>query len=163
MGEEFHAVIKLVTGEEIFALVSVDENDGDPIIMLSNPVIMKILYSAAGQYVKVRPWLELPTEDLFLMKYDKIITMSEVNDNRMVQFYEKYLNDDDIDIELDGKVTLNDKLGLVSTVEDARKSLEKIFKSKKDKPNNPWTLTELLYIYFRVLSSPLKNVIISVY
>ena len=137
MGEEFHAVIKLVTGEEIFALVSVDENDGDPIIMLSNPVIMKILYSAAGQYVKVRPWLELPTEDLFLMKYDKIITMSEVNDNRMVQFYEKYLNDDDIDIELDGKVTLNDKLGLVSTVEDARKSLEKIFKSKKDKPNNP--------------------------
>ena len=41
MGDEFHAVLKLVTGEEIFALVSVDENDGDPIIMLSNPVIMK--------------------------------------------------------------------------------------------------------------------------
>ena len=31
MGEEFHAVIKLVTGEEIFSLVCVDENDGDPI------------------------------------------------------------------------------------------------------------------------------------
>ena len=44
MGDEFHAVLKLVTGEEIFALVSVDENDGDPIIMLSNPVIMKMLY-----------------------------------------------------------------------------------------------------------------------
>ena len=42
MGDEFHAVLKLVTGEEIFALVSVDENDGDPIIMLSNPVIMKM-------------------------------------------------------------------------------------------------------------------------
>ena len=62
--------LKLVTGEEIFALVSVDENDGDPIIMLSNPVIMKMLYSPGGQYVKVRPWLELPTEDLFLLKYD---------------------------------------------------------------------------------------------
>ena len=34
MGDEFHAVLKLVTGEEIFALVSVDENDGDPIICL---------------------------------------------------------------------------------------------------------------------------------
>ena len=43
MGEEFHAVLKLITGEEIFALVSVDENDGDSIIMLSNPVIMKML------------------------------------------------------------------------------------------------------------------------
>ncbi len=29
MGEEFHAVLKLITGEEIFSLVSVDENDGD--------------------------------------------------------------------------------------------------------------------------------------
>ena len=135
MGDEFHAVLKLVTGEEIFALVSVDENDGDPIIMVSNPVIMKMLHSPAGQYVKVRPWLELPTEDLFLLKYDKIVTMSEISDSRMIQFYEKYLNDEDIDIELDGRVSLNNKMGLVSTVEDARQSLEKIFKINKDKPN----------------------------
>ena len=125
MGDEFHAVLKLVTGEEIFALVSVDENDGDPIIMLSNPVIMKMLHSPAGQYVKVRPWLELPTEDLFLMKYDK----------NMIKFYDRYLNEDDIDIELDGKVSLNTKMGLIATVEDARKSLEIIFKRNTDKPN----------------------------
>ena len=135
MGDEFHAVLKLVTGEEIFALVSVDENDGDPIIMLSNPVIMKMLYSPQGQYVKVRPWLELPTEELFLLKYDKIVTMSEISDKNMIKFYEKYLNEEDIDIELDGRVTLNPKMGFVSTVEDARKNLEKIFKSNKDKPN----------------------------
>ena len=135
MGDEFHAVLKLVTGEEIFALVSVDENDGDPIIMLSNPVIMKMLYSPAGQYVKVRPWLELPTEDLFLMKYDKIVTMSEVSDDKMITFYEKYLNEDDVDTEIDGRVSLNNKMGLLSTVEDARKRLEKIFKSNKDKSN----------------------------
>ena len=132
MGEEFHAVLKLITGEEIFALVSVDENDGDPIIMLSNPVVMKMLYSPAGQYVKIRPWLELPTEDLFLLKYDKIITMSEISDKQMIHFYNKYLNEDDIDIELDGKVTLNNKMGLLTTVEDARQSLERIFNIKKE-------------------------------
>ena len=71
MGDEFHAVLKLITGEEIFSLVSVDENDGDSIIMLSNPVIMKMLSSPAGKYVKVKPWLELPDQDLFLIKYDK--------------------------------------------------------------------------------------------
>ena len=132
MGDEFHAVLKIVTGEEIFALVSVDENDGDPIIMLSNPVVMKMLYSPAGQYVKIRPWLELPTEDLFLLKYDKIITMSEISDKQMIHFYNKYLNEDDIDIELDGKVTLNNKMGLLTTVEDARQSLERIFNIKKE-------------------------------
>ena len=135
MGDEFHAVLKLVTGEEIFALVSVDENDGDPIIMLSNPVVMKMLYNGVGQYVKVRPWLELPTEDLFLMKYDKIITMSEISDKQMIKFYNRYLNEDDVDIELDGKVSLNPKMGFITTVEDARKSLENIFNSNTDKPN----------------------------
>ena len=135
MGDEFHAVLKLVTGEEIFAVVSVDENDGDPIIMLSNPVVMKMLYNGAGQYVKVRPWLELPTEDLFLMKYDKIVTMSEISDKQMIKFYNRYLNEDDVDIELDGKVSLNPKMGFITTVEDARKSLENIFNSNTDKPN----------------------------
>ena len=135
MGDEFYAVLKLVTGEEIFALVSVDENDGDPIIMLSNPVVMKMLYNGVGQYVKVRPWLELPTEDLFLMKYDKIITMSEISDKQMIKFYNRYLTEDDVDIELDGKVSLNPKMGFITTVEDARQSLENIFNSNTDKPN----------------------------
>ena len=137
MGEEFHAALKLITGEEIFALVSIDENDGDSIIMLSNPVIMKMMQSPAGQYVKVKPWLELPDQDLFLIKYDKIVTMSEVTDKQMIRFYTRYLNEDDIDIEVDGKVSLNDKMGLLTTVEDARKSLESIFKNNIDKPNNP--------------------------
>ena len=137
MGDEFHAVLKLITGEEIFSLVSVDENDGDSIIMLSNPVIMKMIQGPVGSYVKVKPWLELPDQDLFLIKYDKIITMSEVTDKQMIKFYTRYLNEDDIDIEIDGKVTLSDKMGLLTTVEDARESLENIFKNNIDKPNNP--------------------------
>ena len=137
MGEEFHAVLKLITGEEIFSLVSVDENDGDSIIMLSNPVIMKMMSSPTGQYVKVKPWLELPDQDLFLIKYDKIVTMSEVTDKQMIRFYTRYLNEDDIDFEIDGQVSLNDKMGFITTVSDARKSLENIFKNNIDKPNNP--------------------------
>ncbi len=136
MGEEFHAVLKLITGEEIFSLVSVDENDGDSIIMLSNPVIMKMLSGPAGKYVKVKPWLELPDQDLFLIKYDKIITMSEVTDKQMINFYNRYLNEDDIDIEIDGKVSLTDKMGFITTVDDARLKLEEIFKNNTE-PNNP--------------------------
>ena len=137
MGDEFHAVLKLITGEEIFALVSVDENDGDSIIMLSNPVIMKMLSGPAGSYVKVKPWLELPDQDLFLIKYDRIITMSEVTDKQMIKFYTRYLNEEDIDIEIDGKVSLSNRMGLLTTVEDARQRLENIFKNNIDKPNNP--------------------------
>ena len=62
-------------------------------------------------------------QDLFLIKYDKIITMSEVTDEQMIGFYNRYLNEDDIDIEIDGQVTLNDKMGLLTTVEDVAYSL----------------------------------------
>ena len=127
MKEEFHGVIKLITGEEIFALISIEQTDEDPIIMLQSPVIMKMLSNGTGQYVKIKPWLELPDEDMFLIVYDRIITMSEVKDKQIIHFYERYLNDDEVDIEMDGKVRISDQIGYVSTVEDARKNLEKIF------------------------------------
>ena len=133
MGEEFHGVVKLITGEEIFALISIDENDGNPIVMVQSPVIMKVLTHGAGQYVKIKPWLELPDEDMFLIVYDRIITMSEVKDKQIIHFYERYLNDDEVDIEMDGKVRISDQIGYVSTVEDARKNLEAIFKVDIDK------------------------------
>ena len=133
MGEEFHAVIKLVTGEEIFALVSVDENDGDPILLLMNPVVMKVMRNHVGQYVKVKPWMEIPTDDLYVIKYDKIITMTEVKEEQTIQFYNRYLNDDDVDFEDDGRTKISDKMGYISTVDDARKMLENLYKLKDNK------------------------------
>ena len=133
MGEEFHAVIKLVTGEEIFALVSVDENDGDPILLLMNPVVMKVMRNHVGQYVKVKPWMEIPTDELYVIKYDKIITMTEVKEDKMIQFYEKYLNEEDTDFDDDGRTKITDKMGYISTVDDARKMLENLYKLKDNK------------------------------
>jgi|TARA_Y100000592_G_scaffold35862_1_gene56885 hypothetical protein len=133
MGEEFHASIKLVTGEEIFALVSVDENDGDPILLLMNPVVMKVMRNHVGQYVKVKPWMEISTDDLYVIKYDKIVTMTEVKEEETIQFYNRYLNDDDVDFEDDGRTKISDKMGYISTVDDAREMLENLYKLKDNK------------------------------
>ena len=127
MGEEFYTVIKLITGEEIFALVTVDDNDGDPIILMQKPVIMQMKFNHIGHYVKIRPWLTIPTDDLYVLKYDKIVTMSEVTDEQTIEFYNRYINNDDVDIELDGKVKVSDKMGFISTVDDARKFLENLY------------------------------------
>jgi len=128
MGEEFYGVIKLITGEEIFAMITIEENDhGNPVILVQTPVIMKVLSNGHGQYVKIKPWLELADEDMFIINYDRIITMTEVKNNEMVTFYKRYLEEDDLDFEIDGKVKLQEGMGFISTVEDARKNLEKIF------------------------------------
>ena len=136
MGEEFYSVLKLVTGEEIFALISVDDNDGDPIILLQNPVIIKKINSINGSFIKVKPWLEIPTDDFFFLKSDKIVTMTEVTESPMIDIYNKYIEDVDepesenfID---NNRSKITDKMGYISTVEDARKNLEKIFKDLKE-------------------------------
>ena len=50
MGDEFYCILKLVSGEEILSLIMIDENNGDPIIILQNPVIMKPSVSSTGNY-----------------------------------------------------------------------------------------------------------------
>jgi len=146
MGEEFYSSIKLVTGEEIFALVSVDENDGDPVLVIQNPVIMKVAHTPAGSVLKVKPWMEIPGDDFFIVKLDRIVTMTEVKDKNVINVYNRYLEDDDNDIDIDVftsssnssnsnhdyKPQLTNKMGFISTVEDARKRLERIFKDLKE-------------------------------
>ena len=134
MGDDFYCVLKLVSGEEILSIVSVDENDGDPIVVLQNPVIMELVNRKDVSYVKVRPWMELPSDDFFMIKLDKIITMTETTDKKLIDVYTKYLNDDD-SIELyksSGEVKLSNEMGYVSSVEDARKKLEELYKGIKE-------------------------------
>mgnify|MGYP001191292377 FL=1 len=133
MGEEFYGTIKLITGEEIFALISVEENDhGNPIVLVQTPVTMKVLSHAHGQYVKVKPWLELADEDMYLISYDRIITMSQVKDEKLIEFYTRYLEEDGLDFEIDGKVKINEQMGYISTVEKSRKLLEELYKLNKE-------------------------------
>ena len=94
---DFHATIKLITGEEIFALVSVDNSEDEPVIIMQNPVVMKVLSTGRGQMMKIRPWLEVPGDDVYIMKYDRIITMSEVKDKMIVSMYQTYCEEGDFD------------------------------------------------------------------
>ena len=137
MGEEFHASIKLISGEELFSLVSIDENDGDPVVILQNPVIMKIFENDYRTIVKIKPWMEIPDDEFFIIKLDKIITMTEVNDDRVINFYKKYLIDDynfdeSDNEESEGKVKITNEMGYVSSVDKAREILEKIYKDIKE-------------------------------
>jgi hypothetical protein len=123
-----------VSGEEILSIVSVDENDGDPIIVLQNPVIMELVDRKDVSYVKVRPWMELPSDDFFMVKLNKIITMTETTDKRLIDVYTKYLNNDDsVDVyKSSGEVKVSNDMGYISSVEDARKKLEELYKGIKE-------------------------------
>jgi hypothetical protein len=130
MSDEFYCILKLVSGEEIFSLISVDENDDDTIIILQNPVTMKpVMNSSGASYVKIKPWMEMSDDDLFFIKLDKVITMTESKDTRLIQLYEYYLQDDTIEVYKPmGKVDLDNEMGYIDTVQKARERLENLFK-----------------------------------
>jgi|TARA_R100001460_G_scaffold88826_2_gene130372 hypothetical protein len=141
MGEEFYCTVKLITGEELFAHVCIDDNDGDPVLVLQNPVIMKLIEIRNGYAIKVKPWLQIPGDDFFIIKLDKIVTMTEITETRIIQFYNNYLNDDQDDKEDDNQLLgsssnqskVTKRMGYVTTVEDAREMLENLYKLKDNK------------------------------
>ena len=139
MENEFYASIKLVSGEELFSLVSVEENCDNPLIMLQNPVTMKMVNTPDGSIVKVKTWLNIPGEDPIVIKWDKIITITEIKENAVISIYNNYLEDERFDIthlgecSNDVKGDLTPKMGYISTVNEARKYLEDIYKITEDK------------------------------
>ena len=130
MGEEFYAIIKLVSGEEVFSLIMVDDEEEDPIIIMQNPIIIKMLHSPQGSFIKIKPWMELSEEDFFMIRLDKVLTMTESTNEKLIEVYNDYISDNsssEIEMSSDGRVKPDSKMGYVSTVEDARKNLEDIF------------------------------------
>lgn len=128
MEEEFYSIIKLVSGEEIFALVSVDENDENPILVLQNPVVISTVNTPGGSMIKVKPWLNLTEESMFMIRLDKVITMIEAKDQKLIDVYNNYNEESDQEEPLDGCVMPTSKMGYLSSVKDARKDLEDLFK-----------------------------------
>ena len=144
MGDEFYSILKLVSGEEIFALVCVDESNDEPILILHNPIKMKTLTQMNHlNYVKVTPWIEHTEEDMFVLKMDKVITMIECHDQRLIKIFKQYIDEKDADDltiiktrSEKGKITWpgDPKLGYISSVQKKRESLEELFKSDSKEP-----------------------------
>ena len=137
MEEEFYAILKLVSGEEIFSLVLVDDSTDETILVLQNPITIKVIHSSSGSLLKVKPWMDLTEDDIHFIKLDKVITMTESNNEKLIELYKNYLEDDDNQSSIDvyrtsGQVKVSEQKGYITSVDSARDILEKIFKGIKE-------------------------------
>jgi len=139
MEEEFYAIIKLISGEEIFSLVSYDDNNGSGVLILQSPVTIKTFNHHGNSMMKIKPWIEISTEDIFVIQYDKVLTIIESTDEKMIEIYNRYLNDEDDDQPIFGsssRVNISKKMGYLSSVEKARKNLEELYENSDQVPPN---------------------------
>ena len=118
---EFLAAIKLVSGEELLSMVtSVHDENGDYLIV-ENPIeVEEVLLPNKQAGAKVQPWMKFSREEQFVIPKEHIITIVEVQEEVQV-FYHMSLRKLNTDFITDAK-------GKISTVEEARIKLDKIFK-----------------------------------
>lgn len=125
----------MVSGEEVFSLVSIDNTTEYSVVILQNPVILKYIPKNKGTLLKLEPWIKFSTDDFFVVNFEKIITMTEIKDKNMINFYQEYLEEfpskkpfpnmsSNAETE---SVKVSDKMGYISSVNEARKKLEDIY------------------------------------
>lgn len=129
MEEDFYAVIKLISGEEIFSIVCPSEEEGRTMLILNNPVVIEVVVmkQIGMQGYKIDPWLKFADDDTFLMDMDKVLTISEVRDEETIEMYHKFLRQRQ---NKDSKNSLTPEMGYLSSVSEARKRLEKLYRGQ---------------------------------
>jgi hypothetical protein len=128
MEEEFYGIIKLVSGEEVFAKICPFDDDSDTLLMLESPVTMETITvrHLGVTTIKVSPWVKMSDEDLFIVHMDKVITITETYDTDLIKMHKKYVKDKN---KKSNKTNLSERMGYLSNIADARISLEKLYKS----------------------------------
>ncbi len=127
--EDFLAVIKLVSGEEIISTITPCEEDDRTLLLLDNPVMFEsvmIRNNGVGA-IKVIPWVQAATDTILILDMDKVITMSEVFDKEVIRIYNRYLIDKDRE---SNESIISKDMGYLSSVTEARIFLEKLYKKK---------------------------------
>ena len=128
MEDDFYATLKLRSGEEIFARVAASEEEDRTMLIVHHPVIIAEIKGKTGGIVgyKVEPWLKTSKDDMFIINMDNIITLSESSDVEMMVMHQQYTHDVGCTKGTFNKI--NKRMGYISSVNDAKEILEKIYK-----------------------------------
>ncbi len=127
--DDFFATIKLKSGEEVFARISASDEGDRTLLLVSNPIVVEEV-KARGHLTgyKFEPWLRTTSEDLFIINLEDVLTLSESENMEMIMFYQDYVKK----MHKTNHTKLNKKMGYISSVNDAKEILEKLYKSSSN-------------------------------
>ena len=130
MQDDFYATIKFKSGEEIFALVGYSEEEDRIFLLLESPITIQKIKNRSGSGIygyKVEPWLKTSKDDLFVVNIEDVLTLVESKDVETIAMHQTFSHHQNQDIDNKQK-KLNRRMGYISTINEAKESLEKLFK-----------------------------------
>ena len=131
MKEQF-AVIKLISGEEIFSQVEEFYDEDTRSILLIEPCTMKEIASRrSGQsFFKVDSWIKLSNDSIYCLDMKNVIHYSRCTDREIISTYKKWvrtINNETEEVTAT-RVGVSTSMGYISSVDKTRESLEKLYK-----------------------------------
>ena len=128
--DDFYATVKFKSGEEIFAKVAATEEDRT-MLLVSNPITVQEIKSRSGSIgYKLEPWLKTTTDDMFVIKLEDVLTMSESSDIEMIMMYQDYIRQSNRESNNQSNISRN--MGYLGNVNDTKELLEKIFNKSQE-------------------------------
>ena len=129
--DDFYATVKFKSGEEIFAKVAATDEEDRTLLVLSNPITVEEIKSRSGTVgYKLEPWLKTTTDDMFIVKLDDVLTMSESSDIEMIMMYQDYIRQSNRESNNQSNISRN--MGYLGNVNDTKELLEKIFNKSQE-------------------------------
>ena len=134
--EEFYFIAKLVSGEEIVGQGFAVEENGNTQIFVTDPVEIQVVTrsnnSGTVKGVSMNKWMQFSNEDFFIINEKDIMSIGGLSDE-MIHMYNLFIKKASSDQTVEdaikeSEVELDKQMGYVSTVDEARKFLENIFK-----------------------------------
>ena len=128
MEDDFYATIKFKSGEEIFARVGYSEEEDRTFLLLESPITIEKVKNRTGAAVyayKVEPWLKTSKDDIFVVNLEDVLTLNESNDIETISMHEAFSKQQDFTYNPEKK--LNRRMGYISTIKEAKKSLENLY------------------------------------
>ena len=74
----------------------------------------------------MEPWLKTRQEELFVINMDDVMTLSESTDLETITMHQTFANQQHSYFER--KTKLDRKMGYITTINEAKETLEKLFK-----------------------------------
>ncbi len=129
--DDFYATVKFKSGEEIFAKVAATDEEDRTMLLVSNPITVQEIKSRSGSVgYKLEPWLKTTTDDMFVIKLEDVLTMSESSDIEMIMMYQDYIRQSNRESNNQSNISRN--MGYLGNVNDTKELLEKIFNKSQE-------------------------------
>ena len=139
MNESFYATLKLTTGEEILAEVTLMQENQSDFFLVNDPIVISETMQVDHQKgiamsgLVPKKWMNYSSDSMTIIYKQHVISVSEL-DRFGIEFYKKALVSARMSSPIKKKVSSEENVGYVGSIDESREYLEMMYELSQDVP-----------------------------